>query len=60
MKTIDFGRCDCGGKLLPIWDKWEDKRNGEKVLVRGISILRCEDCLKDYPAPSDFDVVVKL
>ena len=60
MNNIDFGRCDCGGELLPVWDEWKDKKNGENVLIRGINILRCEYCLKDYPAPSDFDVVVKL
>lgn len=60
MNNIDFGRCGCGGKLLPVWDEWKDKRNGEYVLIRGVSILCCEDCLKDYPAPSDFDEVKKL
>lgn len=51
---IDFGKCKCGGRLVPIWNEWKD---GDKT-IRGIDVLRCECCLKDCPAPSDYDEVI--
>lgn len=58
---LDFGHCECGGELIPIWNVWEDRdKFGNKIKIRGIDILRCTICLRDYPAPSDFDVVEKV
>ena len=53
---IDFGKCDCGGNLIPIYNTWES----DGKIIEGIDILRCENCYKDYPAPSDCDRVIRI
>ena len=53
---IDFGRCSCGGCLVPVWNVWID---GDKK-IRGIDFLCCEECFRNYPAPSEYDEVVAL
>jgi hypothetical protein len=61
MFEVNFGHCECGGKLIPIWNVWEDRdKFGNRIKIRGIDILRCAVCLRDYPAPSDFDVVERI
>ena len=55
MFHYDFGTCDCGGKLVPVFNQWES----DEKIIRGIDVLRCENCFRDYPAPPDFDEVVK-
>lgn len=51
----EFGQCYCGANLIPIWDEWWD---GDKK-IRGVSVFRCPSCLRDHPAPPDFDRVIE-
>ena len=50
-----FGRCSCGEELIPIWDDWWD----DNKHIRGISCFRCPACLRDHPAPPDYDVILE-
>ena len=51
-----FGLCNCGEELIPIWnDWWDDNKH-----IKGIDCLRCPYCLRDYPAPPDFDIILEI
>lgn len=54
-KDAKFGRCTCGAALIPIWDDWWD----DNKHIKGISVFRCPECLSDFPAPPDFDIVLE-
>ena len=52
---VQFGRCNCGAALIPIWnDWWDDNKH-----IRGIDCFRCPECLQDSPASPDFDTILE-
>ena len=53
---ISWGTCDCGGNLVPVFNTWES----DGKIIKGIDVLRCTSCHRDYPAPPDYDEVVNI
>lgn len=48
---VDFGVCDCGGSLIPVWFTEEETKVANGIMYktgrvrRACSHLVCEDCL---------------
>ena len=55
---MNFGYCTCGEQLVPIWNTWIDTKR--RLKIHGIDVLRCKDCYKDYPAPTDYDIYEEI
>lgn len=54
---ISWGTCkECGGNIIPVFNTWES----DVKIIKGIDVLRCTGCLKDYPAPPDYDEGVDI
>lgn len=58
---IDFGLCECGGSLIPIWFTEDETKVIDGMMFktgrkrRAVSHLTCEYCLRNYPVDDSFD-----
>lgn len=58
---VDFGVCDCGGSLIPVWFTEEETKVANGIMYktgrvrRVCSHLVCEDCLKNFCVDDTFD-----
>lgn len=56
-KEKDYGKCDCGCDLKPVWFQETEYRNniatGRKRMA--VSHLFCPDCLENYTVDDSFD-----
>ena len=54
---VDFGVCDCGGSLIPVWFTEEETKVANGIMYktgrvrRACSHLVCENCLKNLTIP---------
>jgi hypothetical protein len=61
MRKKRFGDCDCGGDLIPVWFKDEERRTAGGIMVKtgrtrnAVSHLTCESCLKNECVDDSFD-----
>ena len=57
----DFGVCDCGGSLIPVWFTEEETKVANGIMYktgrvrRACSHLVCEDCLKNFCVDDTID-----
>lgn len=57
----DFGLCDCGGTLHPVYFTEEETVVSHGIMYktgrkrRAVSHLVCEDCLRNYCVDDSFD-----
>lgn len=62
MKDIDYGSCDCGASLLPVWFTEEERivKNGVMHKTgrvrRACSHLYCPICGRQYCVDDSFDL----
>jgi len=62
VKNRDYGECDCGGRLFPVWFLDEEEvvtREGWRYKTgrvrRAVSHLVCECCLANHCVDDSFD-----
>lgn len=50
---VDFGVCDCGGSLIPVWFTEEETKVANGIMYKTGRV--CEDCLKNFCVDDTFD-----
>ena len=58
---MDYGECECAGKLSPVWFQEEEIAIMHGIMCRtgrhrrAVSHLVCEECLRNYAVDDSFD-----